>query len=161
VRLSKNCQELGERPSSKVCPAFEANKREEDVSKPEVPVADVAALVKQELGSLGKASHEELFKEIASEQFVVKHDAYLAMFGIKTILQQQGARTEMDDRDFNRYIDKLSRLYLLHRLTLILGLAPYLDHIMANEIDNLFTTITQKVQHPQRKQPRVQEAPSE
>jgi hypothetical protein len=157
--LSKTCEELGERPSSKVCKAFEAAEREEDAPKPVLPVADIVALVKQEFGSLGRMSHEELFKEIAAEQFAVKQDSYLAMLGVKTILQQQGARAEVDDREFNRYVDKLTRLYLLHRLTLVLGMAPYLEHIMANEIDNLFKQI--KPQAPRPKRPPLVEEPHE
>jgi len=138
LRNAKTCKALGEKATNHPCEYF--LDKDTTVHAPENPCRNLSIEeVKAGIGALDKPDYKKIFKEIISEQFVLLQDGFVSVNAIKSILQQQGSDVEYVETDFIKFVEKLSRLFMLHRLILISGMAPYLDKIMDHEINNLFS----------------------
>lgn len=91
-----------------------------------------------QLGALSDMKYRDIFHEVLAESFTLEQDSELALKTIQAQLQTQGAEVVLEGFAYQRYASRLAELWTLHRLILAMGLAPYLDQIMAAEIEYRF-----------------------
>ena len=140
-RINRTCSDLGEKPETDACDRFMSKPSEGDLY-PE--------WVQEQVGALQNLPYRELFHEILAESFVLEQDAKLAVMGIQTQLQTQGAEVVLDEKEFDRSTSKLIDLYQTYRLICLLGLTRFRDEIMSAEIKRKFSPViaAQSVQIP-------------
>lgn len=127
-RDAVSCQELGEKPQNKACPRYKNKDEGEGTNVPHVSIENLVQ----------KTEYKQSFRDILSEVFDMLKDADDTGKEVFTLLRQQGVDADMDAEAFKDEVKKLSKIYALYRLSVAMGI-PYVDHIVANEIDKVFS----------------------
>lgn len=126
-RTPTTCRDVGEEPTNEACLQFEVHAPEPE------PVEPSAAV-----GALTQETYRDIFHEVLAETFVLEQDARIAVDTIRAQLQTQGVNIDLEPGAFNRQAGRLVDLYMLYRLSLVIGLGRFADHIMKCEIERVF-----------------------
>lgn len=107
-----------------------------------VPDKQEAEAMRIAVGTLTKPDHEQVFREILGERYVVERDLIKAFAEVNRLLEQQGP--DHDESAFEQRrvsqeflvnrVDLLMDFYALHRICLALGMGVYADDIVRAEI---------------------------
>jgi hypothetical protein len=129
-RKPQSCADLGELPQNEACGSFRA--RGQALNLPLAPTE-----IQLDPDKPIDFEYSKAFRQIYGEQLQIERDLHETTMAIQAEFFQDQAPAVLD-RGFERYVQKLADLRLLHVLCGLFECGVYRDSIMAAEIEKQF-----------------------